>query len=296
MRVLSFCSLFVLAVAAQHAGVAAAGPHGAQEQQAPSGKITSLSITDNQVTAKIEGASLEEVISAVARLAGAKVSIAPSRAGEPVTAEFANLPFPEAMRRIIGDNYLLLREGSNEVERESMPSMIQVLARPAGGKHAQAADLGAERDQQALIALTRNKAADPRARLQAIEELADKRERQRHPDEVAAFEAALQDGNEDIRRAAMEAVQKEGMQVDMGVLRSLSTHDASPEIRDLALDEIADRSGPSAALDFISKAAKQEDDPQVKTHAGALLKELKYEQKVMDPVRYYQDVAKRQQE
>jgi hypothetical protein len=54
----------VLIIAAQYAAIPVAGSQSPREEQAPSDRIATLSVTDNEVTGKVEGESPGGAISA----------------------------------------------------------------------------------------------------------------------------------------------------------------------------------------------------------------------------------------
>jgi hypothetical protein len=106
--------------------------------------------------------------------------------------------------------------------------------------------------------MRRNAAADLTVTIQAIGALGDNPERPRPRDKLAAFEAALQEGNADIRGAAVGAVRSEEMQVYIDMLRSAATHDARLAIRKLARGAgLPIAAGPERRLTFYPRLPRK---------------------------------------
>jgi hypothetical protein len=78
------------------------------------GKIT---LQDGKMTARIVAAPLRRVIEEVSKLSGAQIRWLSQGGEEPVSVEFTDLPFSEALRRILGEKDFVLfypsaREGA----------------------------------------------------------------------------------------------------------------------------------------------------------------------------------------
>ncbi len=92
------------------------------------GKIT---LQDGKMTARIMAAPLRRVIEEVSKLSGAQVRWLSLDGKEPVSVEFTDLPFSEALRRILGEKDFVLFEPSAR-ERARLPQIWIYPRRQAG--------------------------------------------------------------------------------------------------------------------------------------------------------------------
>ena len=77
-----------------------------------------IRLQDGKLTARIKVAPLRQVMEEISRLSGARVRWLSQGGDEPVSVEFPPLPFPEALRRILGEkNFLLFYSSSGEGPR-----------------------------------------------------------------------------------------------------------------------------------------------------------------------------------
>ncbi len=83
------------------------------------------------MTARIVAAPLRRVIEEVSKLSGAQVRWLSLDGEEPVSVEFTDLPFSEALRRILGEKDFVLFEPSAR-ERARLPQ-IWIYPREQGG-------------------------------------------------------------------------------------------------------------------------------------------------------------------
>jgi hypothetical protein len=96
------------------------------------GKIT---LQDGKMTARIVAAPLRRVIEEVSKLSGAQARWLSLDGEEPVSVEFTDLPFSEALRRILGEKDFVLFEPSAR-ERARLP---QIWIYPRGQEGGQLA-------------------------------------------------------------------------------------------------------------------------------------------------------------
>ncbi len=248
------------------------------EQHLNSAVTFSLSVTDNKMTAKVESATLADVLEEFSRLTGVKISVTEVREKELVLASFENLSFAEGIKKIVGDNYTLIMGQSDANPETSVLTEIKILDRSLVDYQDDSTNNNSkEYDQQQLSQMALDKNADSIARIKALDELSNVKRKLQGTEFNQVFENALEDENEEIRLAAIEAIQREALEVDLDVLRNASSYDDSADIRKMALDEVADRSEPKAAREWLAQAIEKDSDPAVREFAQATLKQLKAE-------------------
>jgi hypothetical protein len=67
----------------------------------------------DQLSVRLEGVPLEEVLAELGRVSGAEIQGAP-REPRDITAQFDNVPLPEALHRLLGDQNFMLRYGEGD--------------------------------------------------------------------------------------------------------------------------------------------------------------------------------------
>ncbi|HXG21620.1 MAG TPA: hypothetical protein VNN62_21410 [Methylomirabilota bacterium] len=103
------------------------------EEMASSGVI--LKLQNGLLTARITAAPLHRVMSELSRLSGARVVWLGQRDNHQVSVDFAALPVPEAIRRLLGSNNFLLMYTSTADEAKLTEIWVaprQLVARQAG--------------------------------------------------------------------------------------------------------------------------------------------------------------------
>src|SRR5207244_5752847 len=67
----------------------------------------------DQLSVRLEGVPLEEVLAELGRVSGAEIQGAP-REPRDITAQFDDVPLPEALHRLLGDQNFMLRYGEGD--------------------------------------------------------------------------------------------------------------------------------------------------------------------------------------
>lgn len=92
-----------------------------------------ISLQDGKMTARIVAAPLRRVIEEVSRLSGAQARWLSLDGEEPVSVEFTDLPFSEALRRILGEkDFVLFDPSARETAR--LPQIWIYPRGQAGGQ------------------------------------------------------------------------------------------------------------------------------------------------------------------
>lgn len=94
-----------------------------------------LKLQNGLLTARVTAAPLQRVMSELSRLSGARVIWLGQRDTQQVSVDFAALPIPEALQRLLGSNNFLLRYASTADEARLTEIWVaprQFVARQAG--------------------------------------------------------------------------------------------------------------------------------------------------------------------
>src|SRR5438093_13506377 len=72
-----------------------------------------LTYRSDQLSVRLEGVPLDEVLAELGRVSGAEIQGAP-REPRDITAQFDDVPLPEALHRLLGDQNFILRHGERD--------------------------------------------------------------------------------------------------------------------------------------------------------------------------------------
>ncbi len=241
----------------------------------PGNAAVTLAFKEGRVSGRIRGVPLREVLSELSRQTGIPAYLSGGGMDEKIRVQFEDLPLEEALRRILGRNYILVYARANPRLGRAAPgrlSGIRVLSRPAAslaheararppGAAAPIASPRASSDTSPQ-ALSRQalQAARPADRIAALRALAALRK----PDEtLSTFTAALRDADAGVRQTALSQVRRQGMAVSLETLSAMAIEDPKPELRLRAWNEIVDRAEPQVAQEYLVKGLK-DPDPKVR--------------------------------
>lgn len=209
------------------------------------------------LTARIDWASIDRVVHALEE-AGVEVKTHASWAQVRISASFDNLPLQQAAERLFGNTFMLVwsREPAENAESSAEVSTERPLIRLLSIVDGEAiAGETSPYDAATLEALV---ASSPRE------------------EAVPALEAALLDGDDQLRAAALELIGRDyAHRVDPDILRAVAQEDANPEMRQQALAMIGGRIyEPEASRDALSQALQNDPDANVRAAAEAALSDL----------------------
>jgi hypothetical protein len=143
-----------------------------------------IALQDGKLTAHLTAAPLHQVMEEVSRLSGAQVRWLSSQEEKLVSVEFHALPFPEALRRILGEtNFLLfyVSEGMNTKLTQIWISSKEIGREPSEFIHLPASQRENTTERQAApdamsvdtLIQTAVSALDPFVRVEAIARLGE---------------------------------------------------------------------------------------------------------------------------
>lgn len=236
-----------------------------------------LSASDDTLTVEVRGVPLGAILDELGRQTAITVRVEDSVAEEEIQTEFRNLPLDEGIRRLLqGQSYILIyadATSAGESRAGSDVREIRVLKRgvPHEPNRNGVANLPGVTGRLQASTLERWKAADAKARIETLGDLADHDQEQL----VAALALAIEDDDPGVREFALEVMEDMDQILPITLLAEVALRDPSPELRMVALDLLAD-GGQEAALTPLELAV-QDSDPRVSELAQELLADLEEE-------------------
>jgi len=242
-----------------------------------------LSMRDNLLSAKIEGAPLWQVLAELSR-AGVKVSFEDLSSEEKVSATFEDLPLEEGIKRLLqGKNHTLAYDqtASSAAQRVAeiriLPSRQSlendldklVAAAPAGRSDTPCAPADGRSVEELVSEVLHS--PDVAKRTAALKALGEKDKQD--PKVVETMVAAFEDKAIEVRSAALEIVLLKNISVPEEALEQMAFRDQSPQLRLGALDGLVDKSESGAAKSYLERAL-QDPDPEVKDLAAQMLERI----------------------
>jgi hypothetical protein len=231
-----------------------------------------LSVSGNKVSARIEHASLQNVLEALEKRTQLKIITSTTLDDKNISLSFEHLLLPHALKKILlnhnyvlssDDNHgLLLRILGNTRSRPSPPlsKSPSVLQNPfIFDRKLSQEKLGANRINDLY-------ASNSKLRLAALKELAEKGKENEIKDAQSVLIAALEDEHENTRTRmlALETLDRLKKGVPFDTLAPLAS-DTDPDMRVQALGLIVER-GRDEAEPYLSEAMN-DPDPKVRTFA-----------------------------
>ncbi len=103
-------------------------------QEAKQEQIPKIEIRDNLVSAELKDADLSEVLKEIEKGTGVKISVVKELEGKKVSASFTNLDAESALRKLLGNNYVLVfsKEKDKYVLKEVVTAWEDIGARLKG--------------------------------------------------------------------------------------------------------------------------------------------------------------------
>ena len=279
---ITFCQLVFLSI---WAGVALNAP--CRASPLPDVRF-SLSPDSGSLSASISNAPLATALAELGKVMPLQVHFSGEGANDIVSASFTDLPPDEAIRRIVGDNYLLEFAGAGSRGEKYAPplqglTVIRILARSHGAVSSRTSQSAGPVDKQAptlseaekagIAELSRNaiESNTPDERIQALLTLAGYAGSVQKGLIAPTFEKALADPEAEVRKAAFRGISENSMAISDASLIDVAGADEEPEIRLQSLYEIVNRTNPAVARAFLEKA-QQDPDTQVSQTAQELLR------------------------
>jgi hypothetical protein len=245
-------------------------------------------VQGDKVSAKIERASLGDVLAELARQADLTVYITSSDAKQTVSAKFEALPLTEGIQRILQDkSYALITAPT--LSAEGKPSgqrvaKIRVLSQGEayttikGRQETTPTESPSppESPDKALAELKRDalEASDTTTRLEALKKLSALRGQVEDGALAAIVVPALRDTAPEVRGRALRLLPRVMLAEEGGMnhLAEMAQKDASPQLRAAALGYLAVI--PDAAVQGHLQQALQDPDQMVRDKAQRLLSQL----------------------
>ncbi len=212
------------------------------------GKSQLFIVDGLRIGANIKEQELEEVFKDFSKTTGIKVTISEARKKEKVTIAFKGLPFSAGVQAIIGQNFSLIY-GS-----------------------ATSKDVVKKFGQYSLL-----------SEVEIYNSLKSRLLKRKIKQEVFAFnpeilaQRVLKYGDSQGRIEMMQRIQREGTELDLGVLKKILKDDMNLRVKQLALEEIIDKLKPKEAENFILKIVEKDSEPGLKEFAESLLTTLREE-------------------
>ncbi len=212
------------------------------------GKTRLFQVNGLMVSANINGLELGEVVKDFSKATGIKVQISEDRKKGKVTIEFNDLPLDVAAQAIIKSNYSLIygsgtsKEVFKQFGQRSLLHQIEILNSLKGRS------------------LKRKEKPD---------------EFTFNPNLLA--KRVLKYGDMPGRIAMMERVQREGIELDLNVLKKILRNDKNIRVQQLVLEEIINKLKPKEGEDFLLKIGGEDSNPELKEFAESLLMSVREE-------------------
>lgn len=277
----SVVTVLILVLGLGTGGVAAERQEGAEP-------TIQLTVQGDKVSAKIERASLGDVLAELARQADLTVYITSSDAKQTVSAKFEALPLTEGIQRLLQDkSYALITAPT--LSAEGKPSgqrvaKIRVLSQGEayttikGRQETTPTESPSppESPDKALAELKRDalEASDTTTRLEALKKLSALRGQVEDGALAAIVVPALRDTAPEVRGRALRLLPRVMLAEEGGMnhLAEMAQKDASPQLRAAALGYLAVI--PDAAVQGHLQQALQDPDQMVRDKAQRLLSQL----------------------
>ncbi len=212
------------------------------------GKTRLFQVNGLMVSANINSLELGEVVKDFSKATGIKVQISEARYKKKVTIEFKDSPLDVAAKAIIGSNYSLIygsgtsEEVFKEFGKRSFLYEIEIFnsLKWRSLKHKEKPD-----------------------------------EFTFNPNILA--KRILEYGDAPGRIAMMERVQREGIELDLDVLKKILRNDKNLRVQQLVLEEIINKLKSKEGEDFLLKIGSEDANPELKKFAESLLRSVREE-------------------
>lgn len=292
---LSLATLFLLA--------SPAFPAEPKPQASPSGAAsTSVSFRDGRLSVETHGEALGDVLAEVQKKSGIKFHVRKTLPTDAISASFSDVPVETAIRRLLGRDFDLVwfYTAPKRGRGAPKPTEVWVVGRGerAGGLVADAGKGPVRRQPKP------GDSADLKARLTAIEDLADEDAGKALPPLLSALsdkdpriraaaaealgevgdpsaieplgKALTGDDDSDVREAAAEALGELGLPNAVPVLRA-GLKDTDSDVREAVVDALGDIGGLEA--ERVLRQALADPDEDVRDAAVAALAKMKQTKK-----------------
>jgi len=292
---LSLATLFLLASPAL--------PAEPKPQAPPAGAASpSVSYRDGRLSVKTRDEALADVLAEVQKKSGIKFHVRKTLAGDAVTASFRDVPVEIAIQRLLGRDFDLVwfYRARKSGRGAPQPTEVWVMRRGerVGGLVADAGKGQVRRQPKP------GDSADLKARLMAIEDLADKDAAKALPPLLSALsdkdpriraaaaealgevgdpsaieplgKALTGDDDSDVREAAAEALGELGLPNAVPILRA-GLKDPDSDVREAVVDALGDIVGPEA--ERVLRQALADSDEGVRDAAVAALAKIRQTKK-----------------